>query len=76
MSKAVVLNLTELLRPHIVKINRTYRLAILAIVQVAVTLFKLAQGSILMFCSEFFTVRLSTVSEILKEVVIAINVVF
>jgi hypothetical protein len=75
MLKAAVLNLTKLLRPHIVKRDMRYRLAISAVVWVAITLFKLAQGSTLLFCSELFAVRRSTLFEILKEVVIAINVV-
>jgi hypothetical protein len=54
MSKAAVLNLTDLLRPHIARRDTKYRLAISAIVRVAVTLFKLAQGSTLLLCSELF----------------------
>jgi hypothetical protein len=42
MSKAAVLNLTELLRPCIVNRDISYRLAIPPVVQVAVMLFKLA----------------------------------
>jgi hypothetical protein len=75
MSKAAVLNLTGLLRPYIEKKDTYYRLAIPAVVRVVVTLFKLVQGSTLLLCSKLFAVGRSTVSEILKEVVLAINVV-
>jgi hypothetical protein len=64
-----------LLRPYIEKRDTCYRLAIPAVVRIAVMLFKLAQGSTLLLCSELFAVGRSTISEIMKEVVMAINVV-
>jgi hypothetical protein len=75
MSKAAVLNLTELLRLHIAKRDIRYRLAVPFVVRVPVTLFKLAQGSTLLLCSELFVIGRPTVSEILREVVTAVNVV-
>ena len=42
MSKTTILNLTELLWPRIAKRDMRYRLAVPAVVQVAVILFKLA----------------------------------
>jgi hypothetical protein len=41
-SKAAVLNLTELLWPHIAKRDTRYQLAVPVVVRVVVTLFKLA----------------------------------
>jgi hypothetical protein len=52
-----------------------YRLAILIVVPVVRTLFKLAQGAILPICLELFAVGISTVSKMLYETVHAINVV-
>ena len=56
MSKAAVLNLTDLLRPHIARRDTKYRLVVLVVVQVAITLFKLAQGSMLLLCNKLFVV--------------------
>ena len=56
MMKDVVFNLAELLRPHVEKQNTKYSLAILVLIQVVCTLFKLTHGTNLTICSEMFAV--------------------
>lgn len=73
MTKPCVLELAELLRPHVEKQNTKYRIAIPVLVRVACTLFKLTHGANLTICSEMFAVGRSTVSKVLREVVHAVN---
>ena len=74
MTKPTVYNLATLLKPAIEKKNTKYRLAILVLVRIACTLFKLTHGCSLFICSEMFAIGRSTVSLVLREVVQAINV--
>lgn len=76
MTKAVVLSLSEVLRPHVQRENTKYRLAIPVLIMVACTLFKLAHGANLTVCSEMFAIGRSTVSVVLRNVVHAINNTF
>ena len=66
MTKPVVFAQSELLKPQVQKQDTKYRLAILVLVHVAVTLFKLTHGgSCLFVCGEMFVVGKSTCSVIL-----------
>jgi hypothetical protein len=73
MTKVAVFSLADLLRPHVEKQDTKYRLAILVLICVACTLFKLTHGTSLFICSEMFAVGKSTVSLLLRDVVYAIN---
>lgn len=75
MSKAAVHSLASLLAPNLKKKDTRFRLSIPVIIRVACSLFKLAHGCSLLLCSELFAVGRSTVSEMLKDTVLAINVV-
>ena len=74
MTKPTVQNLAALLKPIVEKKDTKYRLAILVLVRVACTLFKLTHGASLFICSKMFAVGRSTVSTVLRDVVYAINV--
>jgi hypothetical protein len=74
MTKVVVFRLAAMLSPHIAKKDTWYRLAIPAVVRVACTLFKLAQGASLTICSELFAVGVSTMSCLVYAMVSAINI--
>ena len=74
MTKASVLHLSTQLRPHIHRQNTRYRHAIPVIVRVACTLFKLAQGSSMILCSELFAIGISTVSNVVHNTCRAINI--
>ena len=50
-----------------------YHLAILVLVRVYCTLFKLAQGCSIFICSELFAMDKSTVSQMLGDTVYAVN---
>jgi hypothetical protein len=69
MTKDTVFRLSSILSPYIRKHDTKYRLAILVVVCVACTLFKLAQGATLPICLELFTVGISTVLKMLYETV-------
>jgi hypothetical protein len=73
MTKVAVFSLAQLLQPHVGKQDTKYRLAILVLICVPYTLFKLTHGASLFICSEMFAVGKSTVSLVLREVVCAIN---
>ena len=73
MTKTVVYALADFLRPHVMKKDTNYRLAIPMVIQVACCLFKLTHGAFLFICSEIFAVGKSTVSAILRDVVHVIN---
>ena len=73
LTKPAVFALADLLRPSIRKKDTRYRLAILVVIRVACSLFKLTHGASLFICSEMFAIGKSTVSSILRDVVHAIN---
>jgi hypothetical protein len=74
MTKSVVYALADLLRLHVQKQDKKYRMAVHVLVHVACTLFKLTHGaSLFIICSKRFAVGRNTVSLILREVVCAIN---
>jgi hypothetical protein len=73
MTKPAVLALSDLLGPHVKRQDTKYRLAIPALVRVALTLFKLTQGASLLVCSEMFAVGKSTCYAIMRGTVRAIN---
>jgi len=73
MTKASVIALADLLKPHVQRQNTHYRVAIPVLIRVACTLFKLIHGANFTICSEIFAIGRSTVSKVLREVVHAIN---
>lgn len=73
MTKPTVFSLAELLTPHVQKKDTNYRLAIPVVIRMACTLFKLTHGTSLFICSEFFAIGKSTVCNILRDVMHAIN---
>ena len=73
MTKVSIFSLADLLEPQIQKKNTKYHLAILVLICVAVTLFKLSHGVNLTVCSEVFAIDRSTVCKILQDVVHAMN---
>jgi len=73
MTKTPVFVLADLLRPHVQCQHTKYRVAILVLVCLACTLFKLTHGASLLICSGMFAVGKSTVSMMLREVVHTIN---
>jgi hypothetical protein len=73
MTKPAIFALSDLLDPHVKKQDTKYRLAIPVLVCVALTLFKLTQGTSLLVCSEMFAVGKNTCSAILRGTVRAIN---
>ena len=74
MTKSDVYALADLLRLHVQKQDKKYRMVVHILVRVACTLFKLIHGaSLFIICSERFAGRRSTISLILREVVCAIN---
>lgn len=75
MTKPAMLSLAEVLKPRVLKKDTNYRLSIPVLVWVACTLFKLTHGASLLICSEMFVVGRSTVSLVLCDVVMAINIV-
>jgi hypothetical protein len=72
-TKRAVFSLAEMLRPQIQRRDTRYRLAIPVLVRVCCTLFKLAQGCSIFICFEFFAVGKTTVSQMLRDTVYAIN---
>lgn len=76
MPKGVVLCFVAVLSPHVQKQDTRYRRVVPVVVRVCCTLYKLAQGASLIQCSESFAVGVSTVCEMLRDVVRAINVEF
>lgn len=75
MTKLAVMSLAELLKARVSRKDTKYRLAILVLVWVACTLFKLTHRATLRICSEMFTIGRSTISLVLREVVQAINII-
>jgi hypothetical protein len=74
MMKATLISLSNLLRPHIEKLNTNYKAAIPPVTRVACALFKLTQGASLLLVSEFFAVGKSTASGMVRDVVKAVNI--
>lgn len=74
MTKQSELSLAAILRPHIEKLDTNYRPAIPIMVKACCVLYKLTQGASLMMCEDSFDVGKSTVCEMLRDVVKAINV--
>lgn len=76
MSKASIFSIANMLAPLIAKKDTKYRRAIPVAVRVACVLYKLANGSSLLVCSELFAMGKSTISLAIRDVVKAINMVF
>jgi hypothetical protein len=60
MTKPIVFALNELLKPQVQKQDTKHHLAILVLVRVAVTLFKLTHGASLFVCSKMFAIEKNT----------------
>jgi hypothetical protein len=74
MTKAALISLSNLLRPHIERVNTNYRAAIPPVARVACSLFKLTQGASLLIVFEFFAVGKSTASGMVRDFVRAVNI--
>ena len=64
------------LRPLIARQNTNYREAVCVEAHIACALYKLVNGVSLLTCSEMFGIGVSTASLVLKEVVLAITIVY
>jgi hypothetical protein len=73
MTKRAMFSLAEMLCLQIQRRDTRYRLAIPVLVRVCCTLFKLAQGCSIFICSELFAVGKSSVSQMLRDTVYAVN---
>jgi hypothetical protein len=76
MSKETFLDIVEYLRPTISRRNTNYRDAVAVEARVACAIYKLVHGCKYVQCSELFAIGKSTVGLVLREVVLAINVVY
>jgi hypothetical protein len=73
MDKATVADMCYRLRDYIQKRDTHYRLAVPIEVRVCAALYKLAQGTNILSCSEKFVIGKSTVSVVIREVVGTLN---
>jgi hypothetical protein len=76
MSKESLLDMCAYLRPLITRQNTNYREAVYVEACIACALYKLVNGVSLLTCSEMFGIGVSTAGLVLKEVVLAITVVY
>ena len=74
MSKDSVIRLPNVLAPYVEKQDTKFRRPVHVLVRVACTLYKLTQGASLLICSEMFAVGTTTFSDMLREVVHALNI--
>jgi hypothetical protein len=74
MTKSSLISLSNLLRPHIERMNTNYRTAISPIARVACAFFKLTQGASLLIVSEFFAIGKSTAFGMIRDVVKSVNI--
>ena len=76
MTKFIFVQLCFKLAPLVQKKNISFRLVIPVITRVACTLYKLAHGSSYITCSEKFSIGISIGSEVIQDILLAINIVF
>ena len=76
MYKNVIVKLAQWIALHVQKHETKYHKVVLVIVRICCTLYKLTQGASLLHCSESFAIKVTTVNEMLQDVVRAINLEF
>jgi len=76
MSKKMLFNIVNKLKPLITKKDIMYRFAIPIEVRVACVIHKLSHGSNMLTCNELFAIGTSMVGLVIHEVVKVVNIMF